>query len=516
MGARLLAAVVLSVFLAGCGVPGPQGEVHAIGRPPRVTPDLAGTTLPPNLAPLNFRVCEDGSAFRVTLQVSPERTVEVSSSDGRILIPPPAWRDLLSAGRGGAVQVTVRAFTPNLGWSEFAPFSFAVAADPVDDYLVYRRITPQYNLWTDVGVYQRHLPSFAEGTVLSGLAFKDGCTNCHAFACGNPATMSIATRSEPCGSVALVVHDGRLRTLDAKWGYTGWHPAGRFAAYSLNHVTQFFHAVGAEVRDVVDLDSEIVIYDTEKGDVFTAPALADPQRLETYPTWSADGRTLFFCSAPLLWEDRRKGPPARYAEVRYDLKKASFDPATRTVGPPETVLAAETVGKSILLPRVSPEGRFLVCCLCDYGCFPIFQPSSDLYLLDLQDGSLRELSPLNSPLSESYHSWSSNGRWLAFSSKRQDGVWTRTYLAHCDASGQFAKPFILPQRDPDFYDGYLKTFTVPEFATAPVPVGSRALARAARTGTRLPVALPATTMSPKAGAAQTAIPWQAGSRTPRR
>lgn len=477
---------------------------------------MDGITVPPNIAPLNFRIGEEGSAFRIVLRAGSAPPIEVSSADGRVLIPPRAWRELLAAARGGMVQVTVTAFLASRGGCEFTPFSVAVAADPVDDYLLYRRITPQYNLWYDVGIYQRHLPTFEEDTVLSGLRFKDSCTNCHALARGNPATLSILTRSETCGSVALVLREGRLRTLDTKWGYTSWHPTGRYAAYSLNHVTQFFHALGSEVRDVVDLDSEVVIYNADTGDVFTAPALADPRRLETYPTWSADGRTLFFCSAPILWEERRTSPPPRYAEVRYDLRKVSFDPDTGAVGPAETVLAAESVGKSILLPRVSPDGRLLVCCLCDYGCFPIYQPSSDLYALDLQDGSLHELAVLNSPLAESYHSWSTNGRWLAFSSKRRDGIWTRTYLAHCTASGEFGKPFILPQRDPEFYDGYLKTFTVPEFATGPVPVGPRTLARAARAGSRLSVTLPETTMSPKAGTAQSAIPWRGSGRSPRR
>jgi len=482
-------------------------------RPPRVTPDLAGITVPPNIAPLNFRIGEEGSAFQVVLQAESGQVVEVTSADGRVLIPGRRWQALLAAGRGGAVQVTVRVLMGEAGWCEFTPFSFAVAADPIDAYLVYRRITPAYNLWSDVGVFQRRLSTFEERTVLSGLRFEDGCTNCHAFAAGNPGTMSIATRSEQCGSASLVVRNGRLQTLNTKWGYVSWHPSGRYAAYSLNMVAQFFHTVGAEVRDVVDLDSEVVIYDAERGEAITAPALADPQRLETYPAWSADGRTLFFCSAPILWEDRRTRLPERYAEVRYDLRKASFDPETRTVGEAETVLAADAVGKSILLPRPSPDGRRLVCCLCDRGCFPIYLPSSDLYALDLQDGSLRELSALNSPLSESYHSWSTNSRWLAFSSKRQDGIWTRTYLAHCDEAGEFSKPFILPQRDPEFYEGYLKTFTVPEFAVAPVPVGPKALAKAARSSNKAPVALPETTMSPKAGGAQSAAPWQASKRT---
>ncbi|MBN2452094.1 MAG: PD40 domain-containing protein [Lentisphaeria bacterium] len=515
-GLRVLRALSLVVLLAGCGAPRPRGNAVAEDRAPVIAPDLAGTVVPPNIAPVPFRVCEEASAYFVSLETGTGQPLEARSTDGRIMLPPRAWRELLADAKGRTVRVTVWAYRKASGWHRFEPVTFDVATDPIDEYLVYRRITPQYSLWYDVGVFQRHLPTYAEEPVLQGLRFQNGCTNCHAFPAGNPATMSIATRSESFRSACLLVRGDRMQTLDTKWNYTNWHPSGRYAAYSLNHVVQFFHAMGDEVRDVVDLDSEIVIYDAETGDVFTAASLTDPQRMETYPAWSADGKTLFFCSAPITWEDRRGALPECYAEIRYDLRKVSFDPATRALGEAETVLEAAAVGKSILLPRASPDGRLLVCCLCAYGCFPIYQPSSDLYALDLEDGSLRELTVVNSPLSESYHSWSSNGRWLAFSSKRDDGIWTRTYLAHCDEQGNFGKPFRLPQRDPGFYDGYLKTYTVPELATAPVRVSARALARAARTPQRVRVELPETTMSPKSGDAQSTVPWRAGDKGSRR
>ena len=116
-------------------------------------------------------------------------------------------------------------------------------------------------------------------------------------------------------------------------------------------------------------------------------------------------------------------------------------------GHAETVLSAEQTGLSILLPRVSPDGRFLLFCMCRYGCFPVYQPSSDLYMMDLATGRYSRLA-INSEYSESWHSWSSNSRWIAFSSKRQGGLFTRTYLSYVDDDGTAYKPFVLPQRDP--------------------------------------------------------------------
>ena len=36
------------------------------------------------------------------------------------------------------------------------------------------------------------------------------------------------------------------------------------------------------------------------------------------------------------------------------------------------------------------------------------------------------------------------------------------------AEGQATKPFVLPQKDPEFYSQFLKTFNIPEFADAEI------------------------------------------------
>ena len=52
---------------------------------------------------------------------------------------------------------------------------------------------------------------------------------------------------------------------------------------------------------------------------------AGERRLKSYPTWSPDGRHLYYCSASTLWGDRSAVPPVRYAEVKYDLMRIGYD-----------------------------------------------------------------------------------------------------------------------------------------------------------------------------------------------
>jgi len=98
-------------------------------------------------------------------------------------------------------------------------------------------------------------------------------------------------------------------------------------------------------------------------------------------------------------------------------------------------------------------------------------------VMDLQKGGYRRLE-INSELADSWHAWSSNGRWLVFSSKRRDGLFARPYFSYVDATGRFHPPLLMPQQDPTFYESFVKTYNVPVFVTGPVQIGERDLARA--------------------------------------
>jgi hypothetical protein len=309
------------------------------------------------------------------------------------------------------------------------------------------------------------------------------------------------------GSGTVIYHDGKVEEIGTKWGYTSWHPSGKLIVYSINKVRQFFHKARMEVRDVVDLDAAICYYIVESGEVKTAPVLAEPDRLESYPCWSPDGKYLYYCSAPILWKDRDTIPPENFEKVKYDLRRVSYDLETDKWGQAETILSAEETGLSILIPRITPDGRFLVFCMCDYGCFPVYQPSSDLYLMDLETRDYNRLDAVNSEFAESWHSFSTNSRWMAFSSKKRGGLFTRTHFSYIDPDGNVYKPFILPQKNPAFYDSLLNTYSVPELLTGPVKINQKALTRAIRSEEKIEVTLPLTGATIKAGASE---PWQQG------
>ncbi|MFC1636649.1 TolB family protein [Planctomycetota bacterium] len=466
-----------------------------VAREPNISPDYSGLVIPCNIAPLNFRILEKGRAYGVRIHSDSGPAIEIASKTGGIRIPQRQWRILLDANKGRELFVDVFIKNAANKWLQFQRIVNSIANEEISRTLVYRFMKPVYNMWNDMGIFQRDLTDFDVSPIMQGRSFGKGCLNCHSFAGNASDTMTICLRSLTYGSSTLLARKGGVRKIGTKWGYTAWHPSGRVAVYSINKVRQFFHAGGMEVRDVVDLDSALLCYHLD-GEKITCPdELADKDRLETYPAWSPDGRTLYFCSAPVLWQDRDTVPPVNYDKVKYDLRRIAYDVETDQWGKAETVLSADETGLSILLPRISPDGRFLLFCMCRYGCFPIYQPSSDLYLMDLDTGDYRKLN-VNSSYSESWHSWSGNSRWIAFSSKRQGGSLTRSYLSYVDATGKVHKPFVLPQKDPEYYDSLIETFSVPELIEDRVRVSQSLLARIARSEPTGSVDIPITGATP--------------------
>jgi dipeptidyl aminopeptidase/acylaminoacyl peptidase len=200
--------------------------------------------------------------------------------------------------------------------------------------------------------------------------------------------------------------------------------------------------------------------------------------------------------------------PENYDQSKYDLVRISYDIKTDTWGRLETVLSAKQTGLSIAQPRISPDGKYLLFCMCDYSGFPTFRPSSDLYLMDLNNARYKRLA-CNSDQSESWHSWSSNSRWIVFSSKRPTGLFSKAYFSYVDPNGTAHKPFVLPQKDPAFYDSFIKLHQMPELVTQPIPVTGEALARLIRSSkeptsvTSITAATPKAPMLPPYGK-----PWQ--------
>jgi len=457
-----------------------QSEKTAI-----ISPDYSDIVLPFNISPINFKVIEKGSDYKVEISSQQGAAIVIDSQNSNIQIPLKKWRTLLEANKGQDIKIDIRVKDNNNSWTKLPTITNKISNEKIDSYVVYRRLHPTHYLINGVvGIYQRNLENFKEKAILQNKHYdKDGCLNCHTFCNNGTENMFLSIRSEKYGKSVLMVNDGKAKKIDAKFGYSSWHPSGKIVAYSINNLPIFFYTAREEVRDTVDVDSMIAYYSVDKKTVKTVPQLSEKDYLETYPTWSADGKYMYFCRAKMLWTDKKQLPPDNYNRIKYSIVRISYDIENDKWGEIETVVPA--VSKSMLLPRISADGRWLLFCMCDFGCFPAWAPSSDFYMIDLQaeqNNGKYEYKKLdiNSDQSEAWHSWSSNSRWIVFSSKRDYGTLTRLYISYIDQNGKAYKPFILPQKDPDLYNHFLQAYNLPEFISEPVPLFKEQLAKVVR------------------------------------
>jgi WD40 repeat protein len=447
----------------------PRGNIAENGKLPSIDPDYSGVTIPFNIAPLNFKITEEGAAFFVTFSADSKTIIEIGSKDGIIRIPEGKWKKMLEGNKGRDFNIDIYLKDKKSGWSKFKTITNKIASEPIDPYITYRLLYPGYESWKEIFIKQRNLESFRERSIIENSLVEENCLNCHSYNNNNKSDNFLIHMRGSLGGTYFYkkgeFEKHNLKTKEMKNGavYPRWHPSGKFVAFSSNKIVQQFHSALAKKVEVSDLESCLVLYDVDKNEMMNVDLPDKDQYMDTYPEWSPDGKYLYFCRAPKV------GEVFVYDSVRYNLYRVPFDPSTRKTGKDELVFDASVLKKSVSFPRISPDGKFLVLTLHNYGCFPIWHKEADLYSIDLQTMQTSRMN-LNSDYTDSYHSWSSNSRWLVFSSKRIDGLTARFFISYIDEKGAAGKPFILPQKDPEFYGRFIKSFNLPEFSTLEVKV----------------------------------------------
>ena len=466
---------------------------------PRLFPDYNGVTLPWNIAPINFRIDEEGTRF-VTV-VSGSRSPESLTLTGRtVTLPENRWRALLTGNTDGEIRFDIFTETER-GWTKWPRVTAKISGDAIDPWVSYRLIEPGYEVYGRISLNQRSLENFDERPIIDNASVTvRTCVNCHHYQNRSGENFLFHSRGDFGGTT--LAQNGQLRRLDTKRPdgnaavYPAWHPTLPFIAFSTNRTRQTFHSASPNRIEVFDQFSDLLLYDIEKNEMLTV--FKTREIFETFPSWSQDGTWLYYCAADLPSDLISHDDEANedfvdtkdYALFKYNIRRIPFHAATRSFGEPETVIDAASQNQSAVHPRLSPDGRFLLYTVSNYGTFPIWHRESDLKMRDLTTGADCPTDVINSPETESWHTWDSSGRWIVFSSRRGDTLYTRLYFAHVDSDGNFSKPFLLPQKNPDENIYRLKSYNIPEMMTDPVAIPPDRVARAVRFETPEKVILP--------------------------
>lgn len=453
-------------FLSGCTsqVVNPT----KVNQLPKIYPDYVCVTIPAEIAPLNFNWVEDDiDGMDVVVKGSKGGELHVQGDEAAFDIAD--WHALTQQNKGGQLTFTV-CILKDGQWTQYKDFIVTVSPYALDEWgLTYRRIAPGYEVFSKMGLYQRDLSNFEEYPIIENTQVPGMCVNCHTAHQTDPQQFVFHVRGGH-GATMFQMNGQRewLKASNEQLGgsmvYPYWHPSGKYCAFSTNQTRQAFHVTPNERIEVFDLSSDVFVYNPVTREILTDSLLQTKDWSENSPVFSSDGRTLYYMTC------KQQEYPAHYKDEKYNLCKIDFNPETGKFGEKvDTVFNAVAMGKSMTWPRPSYDGKYILFTLMDYGYFSIWHEESDQWLLDLQTGETRELKEINSTKADSYHNWNVNSHWIVFTSRRDDGYYSRLYLASVDDQGHFSKPFLLPQRHPkDYYEESVYSFNTPDFTKTKV------------------------------------------------
>ena len=528
----LTGGLLLFVACSSPSVPTSFTESYEL---PSIYPDYVDVTVPQNIAPLHFHIDHD-STFTdfVTRFAAGADEWTFGGEDVRPSLK--KWNEMKAAALAADGRIAVEVFQKQADtWRRQKPFDIIVSKDSIDPYISYRLISPSYVTYEDLTLNQRCLENFEESLIYGNMINsdeKDGqCINCHHAQWYNPKRIQFHVRQHLGGTV--IAYDGNLQKVNLKTDstlsagvYPTWHPSKPWIVYSTNNTGQSFHTRDIQKIEVQDTKSNLIFYDLERNEVL--PITRDTTDFDCFPFWSPDGRYIYYVSGH--WDHLGEANQdfeliKYYTQMQYNLYRMPFDEQTRSFGPRELLYDAAQRNRSVTLPRISPDGRWLMFTQGRFGILNIWHNDADLYMMDLtkvvpepepavshviqhshtaalqenvsdvelahRADSIREaegslipapesiypIAEINSPEVESWHCWSSNQCWVVFSSRRVDGNFTRPFIAHFDGQGHFSKPFELPQDNPQYHRQFLRSYNIPEFLSGPVTITPQEFAK---------------------------------------
>lgn len=466
---KLVYLLTILTLCVACA-PTPK-DVQQSDQLPPIYPDYCEVTIPENIAPLNFLLRANCEAIEVKAG-----SLTIHARGNEAIFDIDDWETLMEQSAGKEIDVTITALIDGR-WIQYKTFHWQIVTDQVDPYLTYRLIEPDYEIWNNVQIQQRCVENFETNALGHYEQLDNRCMNCHTFANQDPNLSMMYVRGENGG--AILNQNGKLSKLNIPGSvYFGFSPSGRYITYSTQQIIPAFHSLASKRLEVFDAKSNVFVADMEQHRIISSPLLSDSLKFETFPTFSPDGKYIYYCAADSV------SLPMEIKQLQYSLVRIPFDEQTGTIGTQVDTLQRATASPqsktSVCHPRISPDGRYLLYTVADYGTFPIWHPEADLQMMDLKTGRIDTLAIVNSEKSDTYHSWSSNSRWFVFASKRDDGLYGKPYFCYVDKEGKAHKPFCLPQEHPTFYDNNLKSFNAPELGKGKVPFDVDDVAEAIR------------------------------------
>ncbi len=398
------------------------------------------------------------------------------------------WAGIKERSVERAAEVAVVGLGPGATAVSSASLRIRTSNDPVGDSIFYREVPlPFITAVQDPSRIRWRFGSIdSEGQPPVVLEDLPVCGNCHSFS-GDGSVLGLdVDYGNDKGAYAIlpvseqmVLNDEKIITWsDYKKGdgettfglLSQVSPDGRYVISTVKDRAVFVATPDIWYSQLFfPIKGILVVYDTETGSFKPLPGADDPEYVQSNPTWSPDGKYIVFARAKAYRKDSlakatsvlldEKDVPEFVNDkepFKFDLYRVPFNDGRG--GQPEPIEGASHDGKSNYFAKFSPDGKWIVFCKAEN--YMLLMPDSELYIVPAEGGEARRLRA-NTPRMNSWHSWSSNGRWLVFSSKANT-AYTQLFLTHIDEDGQSTPPVLLER-----FTAADRAANIPEFVPLP-------------------------------------------------
>jgi Flp pilus assembly protein TadD len=398
------------------------------------------------------------------------------------------WATIKQRSVERVAQVAVVGVGPDAQAVSSASVRIRTSTDPVGDSIFYREVPlpflsavqdPSRIRWRFGAINSETAPPI----VLENLPV---CGNCHSFSndgrvlgldvdYGNDkgayAVLPVSTQMTLDDRKIITWSDFKKGDGEATFGLLSKvSPDGRYVISTVKDRAVFVATPDIWYSQLFfPIKGILVVYDTVTRTFKPLPGADDPEYVQSNPTWSPDGKSIVFARAKAYRKDSienatsillsEKDVPEFVEDkepFKFDLYRVPFNDGRG--GKAEPIEGASHNGKSNYFAKFSPDGKWIIFCKAEN--YMLLMPDSELYIIPAAGGEARRLRA-NTPRMNSWHSWSSNGRWLVFSSKANT-AYTQLFLTHIDEHGESTPPVVL-----DRFTGNDRAANIPEFVALP-------------------------------------------------
>ena len=494
---RLAALTAFGALATGCKPAPVDFPLESAGQL-EVRYPLDQTLFPPEIVAPTFvwnDQTESVAEWRVLLRFEGEDSVLRFSTTEASWRPSEAdWAEIKRKSTERDAEVAIVGVGPRDAVASAATVRIRTSTDPVGDSIFYREVPlpfldvvrdPSRIRWRFGTIDSEESPPI----VLENLPV---CGNCHSFSRDGSVLGLDVDYGNDKGAYAvlpvskeMVLDDQKIITWsdykrnegDATYGLLSQvSPNGRYVISTVKDRAVFVATPDIQFSQLFfPIKGILVVYDRETGEFKPLPGADDPAYVQSNPTWSPDGKYVVFARTKAYHKASAADPRGvllnerdvpefveRTEPFKFNLYRVPFNDGRG--GTPEPIEGASHNGMSNYFAKFSPDGKWIV--FCKAKDFMLLMPDSELYIVPAEGGEARRLRA-NTPLMNSWHSFSSNGRWLVFSSKAYT-PYTQLFLTHIDEQGNSTPPVVLER-----FTAKDRAANIPEF----VPIAADAMAK---------------------------------------